>query len=72
MEAVDDLMEDFGWTPITIGFAERLRQLNERHQLWADEARLRVNRCGVAGVRGRRLVDETTPQKSKRLDVSPR
>ncbi len=37
LDAADHLMEEVGWTPITVAYAKRLRDLNERHQLWADE-----------------------------------
>ena len=36
-DAADHLMEGVGWTPITVAYAGRLRELNERHHLWVEE-----------------------------------
>lgn len=37
MDGIDHVLEDGGWTPITVALAERLRELNDRHGLWTDE-----------------------------------
>ena len=40
MDAATHLMEDVGWTPMTMEYARRLRDLNERYQLWSEEPAL--------------------------------
>ncbi len=40
MDAAAHLMEGVGWTPITVQYAQRLRDLNARHQLWDEEPAL--------------------------------
>jgi hypothetical protein len=37
MDAATHLMDGVGWTPITVQYAQRLRDLNARHQLWIEE-----------------------------------
>jgi len=40
MDAATHLMEDVGWTPMTVEYARRLRDLNQRYQLWDEEPTL--------------------------------
>jgi hypothetical protein len=40
MDAATHLMEDVGWTPMTVEYARRLRDLNEQYQLWSEEPAL--------------------------------
>jgi hypothetical protein len=37
MEAAMHPDEDVGWTPLTIKFARRLRELHHEHEIWEEE-----------------------------------